>query len=404
MDNNFIIKELGPSDYLSMFKDGVEKKIKLSNASEGNVRKMVAPFKKIQVDVSPIVDNSTNDTEVKLNVVPEVSNPVEVTPKKVETGSVLDNINMLDTTFVTSLSSVTTVSSHPLRLTNNMVEKIMKNPTISSMKSVTEPIVEKNVTDMAGTTDGGVHNTNRFEVKVDSDELKTVVNEAFAKPENAIDLSHIDVKPVDNNDEVVDKMPKKFRGPSAPAKIGKNLDLPKGMGNNDIFSNVSLAMSSKSSTDVKLEKMDNGTIPNSERDVPIVVEERVDRGVVDNFSNELPVFSMNTDDEEVKKLFDEIKVVSDEIVEASNTHKKLSDELDKTNKDLKKSEEDKVNSLKKAKKFAEDLKEYRDKIQDENSEFKTKIKEAEDGIKRNKFYVEGIREIIDSQPNKQYVR
>lgn len=389
MDNNFIIKELGPSDYLSMFKDGVEKKIKLSNASEENVRKMVAPFKKIQVDVSPIVDNSTNDTEVKLNVVPEVSNPVEVTPRKVETGSVLDNINMLDTTFVTSLSSVTTVSSHPLRLTNNMVEKIMKNPTISSMKSVTEPIVEKNVTDMAGTTDGGVHNTNRFEVKVDSDELKTVVNEAFAKPENAIDLSHIDVKPVDNNDEVVDKMPKKFRGPSAPAKIGKNLDLPKGMGNNDIFSNVSLAMPSKSSTDVKLEKMDNGTIPNSKRDVPIVVKERVDRGAVDVFSNELPVSSINTEDEEVKKLFDEIKVVNDEIVEASNTYKKLS-------KDLKKSKEAKVEALENAKRLVEERKAELDEIQKKNSKIETVIYD-------NNRFVDGISEILKSQ-SKQYVR
>ena len=403
MDNNFIIKELGPSDYLSMFKDGVEKKIKLSNASEGNVRKMVAPFKKIQVDVSPIVDNSTNDTEVKLNVVPEVSNPVEVTPRKVETGSVLDNINMLDTTFVTSLSSVTTVSSHPLRLTNNMVEKIMKNPTISSMKSVTEPIVEKNVTDMAGTTDGGVHNTNGFKVKVDSDELKTVVNEAFAKPENAIDLSHIDVKLVDNNDEVVDKMPKKFRGPSAPAKIGKNLDLPKGMGNNDIFSNVSLAMPSKSSTDVKLEKMDNGTIPNSERDVPIVVKERVDRGAVDVFSNELPVSSMNTEDEDVKSLLDEINSLKNEIAKESDVHQKLSGELDEKYQDLENSKKAKAEALNAAKELVRKSKEDLDKIQKENSEFKTKIEEAEYGIKQNNLYVKGIREIIDSQP-KQYVR
>ena len=375
----------------------LQKKIKLSNASEGNVRKMVAPFKKIQVDVSPIVDNSTNDTEVKLNVVPEVSNPVEVTPKKVETGSVLDNINMLDTTFVTSLSSVTTVSSHPLRLTNNMVEKIMKNPTISLMKSVTEPIVEKNVTDMAGTTDGGVHNTNGFEVKVDFDELKTVVNEAFAKPENVIDLD------AENDKSKVETSTKKYKVPYAKAKIDRNLDLPKGMGNNDIFSNVSLAMPSKSSTDVKPEKMDNGTIPNSERDVPIVVKERVDRGAVDVFSNELPVSSMNTEDEDVKSLLDEINSLKNEIAKESDVHQKLSGELNEKYQDLENSKKAKAEALNDAKELVEGIKRDLDKMKEENQIFKTKIEEAKFRIDQNNHYGKVIKEIIDSQP-KQYVR
>ena len=147
------------------------------------------------------------------------------------------------------------------------------------------------------------------------------------------------------------------------------------MGNNDIFSNVSLAMPSKSSTDVKPEKMDNGTIPNSERDVPIVVKERVDRGAVDVFSNELPVSSMNTEDEDVKSLLDEINSLKNEIAKESDVHQKLSGELDEKYQDLENSKKAKAEALNAAKELVRKSKEDLDKIQKENSEFKTKIED-----------------------------
>ena len=55
------------------------------------------------------------------------------------------------------------------------------------------------------------------------------------------------------------------------------------------------------------------------------------------------------------------------------------------------------------KELVEGIKKDLDKIQKENLIFKTKIEKTKDEIKQTNFYVEGIKEIIDSQP-KQYVR